>query len=114
VEKKSLVEAAAELMSEKSDMGQYQTVNESRKVDHEADFHTAFKAHTDALKASLTPGRDLPAHRNLLRQVSQAHLHLAQLHAAMHYNTHGKPIKVSGNEFDEFISAQKNPLVVKK
>ena len=110
--KKSLVESAVELMSQQSDMGHYNTVNESRKVDHEADFHTAWKSHISTLNDS--QNATAPAQRNLLSQVSQAHLHLAQLHAAMHYNRHGKPNKVSGNDYDEFISAQKNPLVVKK
>lgn len=84
----------------------------SKKVDHEKDFHSAWKNHVNALEDSENASR--PAQRNLLRQVSQAHLQLAQLHASLHYSKHWKPIFVTGNQFDEFISAQKNPLVVKK
>lgn len=91
------------------------TLNEefrSKKVDHETDFHSAWEKHINALKDSENTSG--PREKKLLKQVSRTHLQLAQLHAALHYTKHGKPIFVTGDQFNEFIRAQKHPVVAKK
>ena len=84
----------------------------SRKVNHEEDFHSAWKNHIRTLNDSKIATD--PVQRNLLGRLSRAHLDLALLHASMYYNRHGKPIEVTGNDYDEFARVYNAPLVVKK
>jgi len=91
-----------------------QTLSEAslRRVDHEKDFYSAWESHKRALEDSKNAtDRD---QRNLLGRLSRAHLDLALLHASMYYNRHGKPIEVTGNDYDEFARVYNAPLVVKK